>query len=269
MPQTLYDILGVKRGCSFAELKKAYYAQAKLCHPDLFFDDAVKTAAFQRLVSAFDILSDPQSRQQYDERLSFLDQPAVNRNYHEGQVAILDTIADDILEEMIVGNNAPRNTTLQNLMLDLTNTERFIMFREAKTQFERGRCSACLRLCQKLVGLSPNNILYHYYLAEAAAKMGRTYRARKYYLICLQIGSSRMPPQRLHRIRRRYQALEQEQGWLGRLLAWFLVEEQPVELSEEDRSQRALEQAFARELKKQQRQRRLQGPADKPRHRLR
>lgn len=269
MPDTLYDILGVKRGCAFAELKKAYYTQAKRCHPDLFQDDAGKTAAFQRLVSAFDVLSDPLSRQQYDERLAFIDQPAVNRNFREGQTAILDTLADDILEEMIVGNNAPRHTTLQNLMLDLTNTERFIMFREAKTQFERGRYGSCFRLCHKLVDLSPGNILYHFYLAEAAAKMGRTYRARKHYLICLQIGSTRMPPLRLHRIRRRYQALEQEQGWLGRLLAWLLMEEQPIELTEVDRTQRGLEQTFARELKKQRRQQRLHGPKDKPRHRLR
>jgi curved DNA-binding protein CbpA len=253
MQETLYDILGVRPNCAFAELKRAYWAQAKRCHPDLFFNDAAKTAAFQRLVSAFDVLSDPHSRRNYDERLAFLERPPLKPHYHDGRRPILDSIADDILEEMIVGNTTPRHTTLQNLMLDLTNTERFIMFREAKTQYERGRYGACLRLCQRLVSLSPGNILYHYFLAEAAAKLRRTYRARKHYLICLQIGSGRMPPLRLHGIRRRYQALEQEQGWLGRVLAWLLIHEQAPELSEEEQTQQALERAFARELKKQQR----------------
>ena len=36
MAKTYYQILDVDSRAGFAELKRAYFRQAKLCHPDLF-----------------------------------------------------------------------------------------------------------------------------------------------------------------------------------------------------------------------------------------
>ena len=55
MEQTLYQVLGVSATANFAGLKRAYYARARECHPDLFGNSPVKTREFQILVHAFDI----------------------------------------------------------------------------------------------------------------------------------------------------------------------------------------------------------------------
>ena len=252
MFRTLYDILGVRPNASFSELKAAYYARAKQCHPDMNGGSQEATEEFQRLVNAFDILSDPVTRQKYDEQRAMIDNPLPDANgFHVAGDHIMDSIADDILEELVVGNNlSPTATTLQNLMLDLVKTSHFIMFREAKNAYLAGRYSVCRSLCSKLVDLSPQNILYHYYLAEAARHVGHEIQALRHYRRCLAIGAQRMPPQHLHRVHRHYKRLLERQGVLGRLLAWFAGEPPAVYVSEEERMRQGMDAFFSKALKK-------------------
>ena len=57
-----YQILGVNRDASADEIKRAYRKLASQHHPDKGGD----TALFQEIQTAYDTLSDPQRRQQYD-----------------------------------------------------------------------------------------------------------------------------------------------------------------------------------------------------------
>ena len=40
---THYELLDIEVNCDFSTLKKAYYAKAKQCHPDLFSNSPEKT----------------------------------------------------------------------------------------------------------------------------------------------------------------------------------------------------------------------------------
>lgn len=62
----LYAKLGVKRGASDAEIKKAYRSLAKQLHPDRNTDNPKAADRFAEVTSAYDLLSDKDKRGRYD-----------------------------------------------------------------------------------------------------------------------------------------------------------------------------------------------------------
>jgi DnaJ-class molecular chaperone len=62
----LYARLGVKRGATDAEIKKAYRSLAKQLHPDRNKDNPKAAERFAQVTSAYDLLSDKDQRARYD-----------------------------------------------------------------------------------------------------------------------------------------------------------------------------------------------------------
>lgn len=61
-----YEILGLSKGASESEIKKAYRKMAIQYHPDKNPDDAEAEKKFKEAAEAYEVLSDPQKRQRYD-----------------------------------------------------------------------------------------------------------------------------------------------------------------------------------------------------------
>ncbi len=66
MAKDLYSTLGVARGASAADIKKAYRKLAKANHPDTHAGDAAALARFKDISAAYTILSDADERGKYD-----------------------------------------------------------------------------------------------------------------------------------------------------------------------------------------------------------
>jgi len=193
---THYEILGVAQDCDFRILKRAYYARARECHPDLFANSPEKTAMFRRVVEAFNVLSDPRQRSVYDASLKI---PSVCGDYRSGTV--MDTDYDDTLEELIVGNSLPEDATLMTLFRDLERTLVFMTWREACSCYAARKYRDAERLFLKLVVLAPENILYRVYLARSFAHRKSYSKAAYQYRAALNIGDRRFPPQNLAVVR--------------------------------------------------------------------
>lgn len=225
-----YAALRVEPSADFRTLKKAYYRRAMECHPDRHQGSRVKEEEFKLVVEAFHVLSDPLARSRYDAQRSAAQGGVFEgmdeaRFFADASGPILDTFADDILEELIVGNTVPRNTSLQTLMLDLERTEQFCMFREAKNLFYAGNYRGTITVLGHYLQDSPSSILAYYFLARCHVALRDWKKAERGYRQALRIGGRRRPPLRLDRIRRELQALRRKHlGALGRIRA-ALVDE--------------------------------------------
>jgi molecular chaperone DnaJ len=67
MPRDFYDVLGLQRGASAEDIKKAYRKLSKELHPDKHKGDKDAEAKFKEVNEAYETLSDPQKKQMYDQ----------------------------------------------------------------------------------------------------------------------------------------------------------------------------------------------------------
>jgi curved DNA-binding protein len=75
-----YDVLGVARNASDAEIKKAFRTLARKYHPDVAKDKTTAEEKFKEINEANEVLSDPEKRRKYDEL-------GANWNHPERQTA--------------------------------------------------------------------------------------------------------------------------------------------------------------------------------------
>jgi hypothetical protein len=84
--RSYYDLLQVPTNATAMQLKKAYYKQSRVCHPDRIQGDANKEEAnqkFHELSQAYQILSNEQSRAYYDKHGLLTDEAANEMKLHE------------------------------------------------------------------------------------------------------------------------------------------------------------------------------------------
>ncbi len=65
--EDLYALLGIARGATDEEIRKAYRKQARKHHPDVNPGNAGAEAQFKKISAAYEVLSNPQKRALYDE----------------------------------------------------------------------------------------------------------------------------------------------------------------------------------------------------------
>jgi curved DNA-binding protein len=100
MAKSLYETLEVNENASADEIKKAYRKLARKYHPDVN-KDAGAEDKFKEINAAYEVLSDPQKKAQYDQ---YGDQMFGGQNFHDfarGQGQNVDL--DEILRQMFGG----------------------------------------------------------------------------------------------------------------------------------------------------------------------
>lgn len=166
-----YKILGVEKSASAAEIKKAYHQLAMKYHPDRNPDNKEAEAKFKEAAAAYEVLSDQEKRQKYDQfgHTAYENMQQGGGGHHGG----MDFDLNDIFNSMFGGQgrsshghraSGPTPQKGQDLAkkLSITLKEAYLGVKKDITYTHYFACSTCkgqgaknksdIAICQKCHG---------------------------------------------------------------------------------------------------------------------
>lgn len=169
-----YEILGVARNASSADVRKAYALKAREQHPDRFSDPAEKKQAearFTEITAAFNALSNDRSRAEYDASLSRPNQAApetIAQNAYERGLERLEHRAfHEAVELLRTAVQMMPGEARYHAALGLALAKNPNWVREGIQQLEQA------------IQLQPTRAVFHAQVAELLLGQGLPLRARR------------------------------------------------------------------------------------------
>ncbi len=142
-----YEVLGVAKGASEDEIKKAYRALAKKYHPDMNPGDKEAEAKFKEANEAYAVLSDAEKRQKYDQFGHAAFDPSMGGGSGFGGFGGMDFDFGDIFSSFFGGGGGSRSQRNMQVDGDDVMARITLTFEEAvfgcKKEINFARVEAC------------------------------------------------------------------------------------------------------------------------------
>lgn len=209
-----YEVLGVTRHASMAEVKAAYYQLAKKYHPDRYHqrDNDLRNkleALFALITQAYDTLSQPSVRAGYDERIRKASGPLSHKAPRTPASAVPDQAAGEprsVDDGRGAGgghkasNGQPVNSgslpaaagespAAEAIATSSKNNPQLppaqmaeLYYQQGRARFERKEYHAAVHLLREAIKLDPSRAPYHYHLGIALIRNPRTRRDAEIHL---------------------------------------------------------------------------------------
>jgi Ca-activated chloride channel family protein len=150
LPVNFYDLLGIHKGATLEEIRRAYHNAAHKLHPDVNKNPAV-SELFLHVKEAYEVLSNLKSREAYDKKLAAEGEEPVVTNvlFSQPSLAVLDepqlvyVILDFLAEEKFATKSNPnlniclvldRSTSMQGSRMDTVKSAAIELINQIKPE---------------------------------------------------------------------------------------------------------------------------------------
>ena len=169
-----YEILGLPRNATPAQIKKKYREMVRKFHPDVAKDKDTAHRLFLQINESYEVLSDPARRKAYDETLDLEAQIAARR---ASKAQSASTSGQQ--SRTTYSGQQPRTTQRQGV----TVTQ---LLKDAQFAFIQRRPNHARELCKQVLKLDPRNARAHAIIGDTYKAQGKRGMAIQYYNLAIQ-----------------------------------------------------------------------------------